>query len=264
VRTDNSRPTSYTQAVTTPWAALSYKLGAAATAYASYGQGVESQVVPNRRSQYTNAGVALPALKSKQWELGLKGGEAALAWQLALFRITRPVSNLEACSRLGITPCLGQYDGEQMHRGIEATGQWARGPLRVDGGVTLLQAERRGSTFEPAVNGQRPTNVPAVVARANATWKIAAVPGLELQGGLSHEGNRRVLADGSITLPAWTRLDAALRYERRLAGVETRWTFGVDNLLDRRYWRESPYQFGHVYLYPGAPRTLRLAFTAAL
>ena len=31
----------------------------------------------------------------------------------------------------------------------------------------------------------------------------------------------------------------------------------IDNLADRRYWRESPKQFGHYYLYPGAPRTIR-------
>ena len=65
-------------------------------------------------------------------------------------------------------------------------------------------------------------------------------------------------------MPAWTRLDAALRYERKLGGVATTWTLGIENLADKRYWRESPTQFGHVYLYPGAPRTLRLSMTAAL
>jgi iron complex outermembrane receptor protein len=34
--------------------------------------------------------------------------------------------------------------------------------------------------------------------------------------------------------------------------------------MDKRYWKESPYQFGHVYLYPGAARTIRLAVQAAL
>jgi iron complex outermembrane recepter protein len=90
------------------------------------------------------------------------------------------------------------------------------------------------------------------------------VPGLELQGQLSHEGSRSVLLDESITLPAWTRFDAALRYERKLDGTATTWTLGVDNVANKRYWKESPFQFGHVYLYPGAPRTLRLSVTAAL
>jgi iron complex outermembrane receptor protein len=264
VRTDGSRPTAYDAAVTTPWLAASYKLGNGVMAYGSWGQGIESQIVPNRSSQYTNAGVALPVLKSRQWELGVKGGNEPLAWQLAWFHIQRPMSNLDACSRLAITPCLGQFDGEAVHRGLEASAQWTQGPWRLGGGATWLDAKRRGSSFEPAVNGRRPANVPEFVLRANAAWKIPGVNGLELQGHVSHEGNRLVVPDGSVTLPAWTRLDAALRYERAMGGVQTSWTLGVDNVLDRRYWRESPYQFGHVYLYPGAPRTVRLTFTATL
>jgi iron complex outermembrane receptor protein len=264
VRTDGSRPTAYDQGVTTPWIAAGYKLTPAMQAYVSWGQGVESQVVPNRASQYSNAGAALPALKSDQWELGIKGGSDAWAWQLAWFRIARPVSNLDACSRLGITPCQGQYDGEAVHSGIEASTQWTSGPWRLAGSATWLDAERRGSTAEPAVNGQRPTNVPAFALRAHAAWKVPALQGLELQGHVSHEGSRKVVPDGSLNLPSWTRVDAALRYDHAIGATRASWTLGVENLFDRRYWRESPYQFGHVYLYQGAPRTLRLAFTAAL
>ncbi|MBI2771023.1 MAG: TonB-dependent siderophore receptor [Burkholderiales bacterium] len=264
VRTNGSRPTTYSDGLTTPWLAASYKLGASTLAYASYGEGVESQIVPNRAAQYTNAGVALPALKSKQWEIGLKGGQDAFGWQLAWFDIKRPMSNLDACNRLGITPCLGAYDGSAVHRGLEGNAQWAQGPLRLAGGVTLLDAKRQGSTAEPATNGKRPTNVPDWVARAQAAWKFASMPGLELQGQMSHEGRRAVLPDESVMLPAWTRFDAALRYETKVAGTPTTWTLGVDNLFNKRYWKESPYQFGHVYLYPGAVRSLRLAVTAAL
>ncbi|MGE0329498.1 MAG: TonB-dependent siderophore receptor [Ramlibacter sp.] len=264
VRTDGSRPTSYSDGLTTPWLAASYKLDGDTTVYASWGEGVESQVVPNRAAQYINAGVALPALKSKQLELGVKGGRGGLGWQVAAFQIKRPMSNLDACSRLGITPCLGRYDGEAVHRGLEASAQWTSGPWRLGGGVTLIDAKRQGSTAEPATNGKRPTNVPDNVLRAMAAWKVSSVPGLELQGQLSREGERAVLPDGSITLPAWTRLDAALHYSSKLSGTATRWTLGIENLTDKRYWKESPYQFGHVYLYPGAARTLRLSFTASL
>ncbi len=264
VRTDGSRPTSYSDGLTTPWLAASFKLAADTTVYASYGEGVESQVVPNRTAQYSNAGVALPALKSKQVEVGVKGGQGGFGWQLAAFQIKRPMSNLDACSRLGITPCLGQYDGEAVHRGLEASAQWATGPWRVGGGLTLMDAQRKGSTAEPATNGKRPTNVPDNVLRAMAAWKIPEIKGLELQGQLSREGKRAVLPDGSITLPAWTRLDATLHYDTTLGGTATRWTLGIENLTDKRYWKESPYQFGHVYLYPGAARTLRLSFTASL
>lgn len=262
-QTDGSGATSYDQQLTTPWLAASYKIAPELTAYASWGQGVESQVVPNNAALFANAGVALPALKSRQWEVGVKGGSAALSWQLAWFDIKRPMSNVDFCNRT-FSLCTGQFDGQAVHRGLEASAQWLQGPWRLAGGATVINARREGSVLEPTTNGKRPVNVPNLVLRAQAAYKLASVPGLELLGQLSHEGGRAVLADESVMLPAWTRFDAALRYESKVAGHPTTWTLGIDNIADKRYWKESPFQFGHAYLFPGAPRTLRLSVTAAL
>ena len=273
VRTDGSQPARLADTLLTPWLAISHRMSPRLLAYASWGEGIESQVVPNRPSQYSNAGEALPALKSRQWELGLRGGDALASgnglrggvdWQLGYFDIKRPVSNLDACARLAIAPCLGAYDGLAQHRGIEARAHWADGPWRVGAAATLLDARRRGSSAEPELNGKAPGNVPAQVVRAQAAWRLPALPGAELQASWQFEGRRAVLPDGSITLPAWHRLDAVLHYDSRIGASSVRWTAGVDNLLDRRFWRESPYQFGHVYLYPGATRSLRLGLTASL
>ena len=263
VMTDGTSPTSYGQSVDTPWAAVSYRVTPAAMVYASWGQGIESQVVPNL-PQFANAGQALPAQKSRQLELGVKGGADRLAWQATWFRIHRPISNLDACNRLFIAPCTVASDGEAVHEGLEASAQWQGAVWRVGGSAMVLDAKRRGSVVEPAINGLRPTNVPRVTVRADAAMKVVAVPGLELQGSASHEGDRAVLADNTIALPAWTRFDAAVRYDTRLGGASTSWILGIDNITDRRYWRESPFMFSHVYLYPGQPRTVRLTFTAAL
>ncbi len=127
----------------------------------------------------------------------------------------------------------------------------------------MLDAERRGSTISPADNGQRPTNVPRWVMRANIGYAVASVPGLHLGAHLSHEGRRSVLPDASIELPAWTRVDASLRYDTRLQGHAASWTIAVDNLQNRRYFKESPYQYSHTYLFPAAPRTLRVAVQTA-
>ena len=172
------------------------------------------------------------------------------------------MTNLDACYRFG-TPCDGQYDGEASHRGLETSLQWEQGAWRLGGSATFLDAKRQGSVIEPSTNGKTPTNVPKWVLRAHADWRISAVPGLSARGQLSHEGERAVLADGSQMLPAWSRVDASLRYETKLAGTPTTWTLGAENLLDKRYWKESPYQYGHVYLFPGAARTWRLAMQAS-
>jgi iron complex outermembrane receptor protein len=249
--------------VTTPWAALSYQLTPQRMLYASWGQGVESQVVPNR-AQYTNAGQALAPVTSRQSEFGIKAQDHALNWQLAYFSIVRPSTNLDACNRLGINPCLGVYDGTDEHSGLEASAHWRDGAWSLAGGATLLHARRAGSVVEPATNGQSPTNVPDRILRAQAEYRVAALPGLAVQLNASHEGSRAVLPDASVKLPAWTRVAAAVLYDSPLRGTATTWTLGLDNLLDRRYYKESPYQFGHVYLFPGAPRQIRISVQASL
>ncbi len=263
-KTDGSAPTSYSATLTTPWLAASYQLDPARMVYASYGQGVESQVVPNRPDLYSNAGVPLPALQSTQWELGIKSSsiasEGRLQWSAAYFHTVRPMSNLNACSSL----CTGAYDGQALHQGLETSAQWAQGAWTLGSGLTLLHAVREGSLLEPQNNGLRPVNVPNWIARLQAGYRVSALPGLQLTGSLSHEGNRAVLPDQSIMLPAWTRLDAGLHYPSTLAGYKANWTLGIDNLLDARYFRESPSSYGHVYLFPAAPRTFRLGIQVNL
>jgi len=260
VRTDGSRPTSYDQSISTPWLALSYKLAGNSMVYGSWGEGAESEVVPNRTAGYTNAGQALPVRKSRQVELGIKGGYNDTTWNAAVFRIEQPAFS-DDCA---VTPCTRRADGEAVHTGLELDGSQRWGALTLGAGVMVLDAERQGGTVNPALNGRRPINVPDWTFKARAQYFVAQVPGLSVGARLVHEGKRSVLADESIMLPAWTRVDATLGYETKLGTTATRWSAGVDNVFNRRYWRESPLQFGHVYLYTGAPRTFRVAFTAAL
>lgn len=268
VRTDGSRPTDYTQRVTTPWLALSQELGEQTLAYASWGRGVESEVAPNR-ARYTNRGQALPALKSRQLELGLKGGVSNgsdTSWELTAFELRRP-----AFSDLGSDcgsdqpggTCTRQADGDAVHRGLEARLGWRGGPWSLNGGVQWLRARRKGSAIA-ALNGLQPTNVPARSLNASVAYAVAAVPGLSLQLDGVAESRRMVLPDNSVSIPGWARADLGLRWVQRQGDTRLTWRAGVDNAFDRRAWRESPYQFGHAYLFPMAPRTWRLSVEASL
>ena len=262
VRTDGTRATDYAQNVTTPWLAATWQFNPTHMAYASWGQGVESEVAPGR-TRYTNQGEPLPALKSRQWELGLKSDNGTQRWNATLFNTVRPASGdlllggASACQ--ADASCTRVIDGHARHQGLELGGGRTSGAWTYNASATWIHAERQNSVIDHTLNGQRPTNVPNWVLRANVSHALAAVPGLHLGAHLSHEVHRAVLPDGSLQLPAWTRVDASLRYETRLNGHPASWTLSVDNLLDRRYFKESPYQYGHVYLFPGTPRTFRLA-----
>jgi iron complex outermembrane receptor protein len=132
-----------------------------------------------------------------------------------------------------------------------------------DVGAAWLDAKRQSAEVTPSVNGQRALNVPKYTLRGLVQYRFADVPGLRSSLRLNHEGSRRVTEDGHLNLPSWTTLDFATHYDTRIQGTRTQWTVAIDNLADRHYWRESPKQFGHYYLYAGAPRTVRVGVKAS-
>ncbi|NDD02273.1 MAG: TonB-dependent siderophore receptor [Betaproteobacteria bacterium] len=255
-RTDGSRATHDDRTITTPWLAFSHKLPWSTTGYASYGQGVEAQVTPNR-SRYTNAGVALPSAKSTQKELGFKGAQGAWLWNAALFDITRPVwGDQGLCEEAN--SCTRKLDGVAAHKGVELGMGFRSTQWKLDTAATWLNAKRADAVIDPNQNGQRPLNVPSLVVRAAAEYRWTQVPGLRTSVRLSHEGQRDLMEGGAMTLPAWTTADLAAHYSTKVAGQDTDWTLALENATNRAYWRESPKQFGHYYLYAGAPRNFRL------
>jgi iron complex outermembrane receptor protein len=126
----------------------------------------------------------------------------------------------------------------------------------------MRQRVRREQADDPSDNGLRPTNIPNQALKILATWDVAQVPGLAVLANMDYEGGREVLPDDSVQIPGWTRYDLGARYTQRVGGTALTWRAGVDNLFDRRAWRESPYEYDHVYLFPLEPRTFHASLEA--
>ena len=168
--------------------------------------------------------------------------------------------DIGACDACAGDACTRGLDGTQRHRGVEASGAWRRADRgrcapACNGCAPRVAGHGRPDARRQAADQRAGADRCALHARAT---RVAAVPGLALQGGASYESAREVLPDNSVEHPAaGPASTSAPRYEAGACAGAT-WTLrvGVDNLFDRRAWRESPYQFGHVYLFPLAPRTL--------
>lgn len=262
VRTDGTAAAGYSQSYGAPWLALSHKLEGGTMLYASWGTGYEPDLAPDN-PRYTNRGELLPALRSRQVELGAKGlltqdGE----WTVAAFDIDRPVSAASGSCDADDS-CLWRRDGSVVHRGVEA-GITARfGAWSVGGGAMALQARREDSATA-SLNGLRPTNVPAYTLKLQLGYRVAGVPGLEMLANGLYESDRIVLPDNSLSIPSVARLDLGLRYEQPLGKGLLVWRAGVQNVTNENSWRESPFQFDHSYLFPMAPRTFALSVQASL
>lgn len=254
------RPTDFTRTETTPWLAVAAQMAPKTLVYASWGRGLETDVAPNR-ARYVNAGESI-ALRSRQAEVGLKHGTETVEASLTLFAIERDQSADFGTCDLAAT-CTRALDGVARHRGVEASWIGRAGPFGWSFSAMGLEAERRGAA-QTAVNGTRPVNVPAATLRAAGEWRTPFDPALTLLARLSAESDRTIVpGDESLRIAGWSVLDLGARWQHAAWGSTWIWRLGVDNALDRQAWKESPYQFGHAYLYPLTPRTWRVSVQIA-
>jgi iron complex outermembrane recepter protein len=265
VRTDGSRPIAYQQSFNTPWVSLGYKPWQGGYLYGSAGQGVETEAVPNKTKEFANAGQALPALKSKQIELGLKqvvqvDGRNRGLFSAALFSIEKPYSDDIPATKGLVTRVAGARTAK--HQGLELG---YAGHLSKDwtGNIqaTLLDARQTNDANNLFTN-RRTTNAAPFTLAASAVWQIA--PGVQWRNGVNFFSSKPVTRDNSVSLPAGWQLDTALTYTQKTGGSVLTWRAGIDNVFNRHYWREAPTQYwGGTYLFAAQPRTLRLGVTSS-
>jgi len=245
----------FTGSINVPWVGVStHVMGM--MAYASHGHGVEQFVTPNTASYGPNAGTQLGIGRSRQTEVGLRSlaSKNQLEWNAAIFEISRPYAH-DLFD--GPNYSTRYIDGTQTHQGLDLGASWRNSAWKLGAQTQWLHAKITDVQQSPDTVGATPLNVPKFVLRGMAEYRYASVPGLRTGLRISHEGQRNVTEVGSVMLPSWTTLDASAHYDTKFNNIASTWTLAIDNLEDKRYWRESPKQFGHYYLYPGAPRTIR-------
>jgi iron complex outermembrane recepter protein len=263
-RTDGTRPINLNASFTTPYASLGYKPWRDGYVYLSGGQGIEIENVPNRPSIYTNFGQVLPALKSKQIELGFKqvirvGSNAPGLFTSALFSIEKPFSDDVPADNGLVTRLAGTRLAK--HRGLELTYAGAlANTIDAKLQATFLDAKQKrdaaGLFFD-----KRTTNASPFTAAATIDWQVLG--STQWRNRFSYFSSKPVTRDNAVSLPAAWQLDTALRLIQKRANTTYVWQAGIDNVLNRRYWQDAPTQsWGGTYLFAAQPRTFRASLTA--
>lgn len=246
--TDGSPSTKRRESITTPWVSVGYTVEPRTQMYISWGEGAEVKTAP--QFNLDNPLEIMPAAKSRQLEIGVKGQSEGQQWGFNWFRIQHP--------DFEIVDAIYQRDGGSVHRGLEGYWQAQYGQLGVNASAMILDAEREGSAV--VADGRTPVNVPNLSLKLSTSYKVSQeVTGtlpFVLQADLVHEGRRWVDKNNTLRLPAWTRVDVGVRAMQQLQGVALTWRLGVSNLFDKRAWREAPNNFGHIWLFPMEARKL--------
>lgn len=236
-----------------PNAALIYKPRPDTTLYASYSKGLSAGgTAPWFAS---NAAQILAPTLSRQLELGIKRDWQGLSLSAALFQIRQAYQYARPGAGGSLTYV---QQGQQKNTGLElgASG-WVNSRLQVQASAAALRARVKGSGT-PAYEGHQALNVPNFRAAVQADYSLP-IPGLALLGGARYSASKYADQAGGVQAGGYTVFDLGSRYRTRIAGYDTVLRLTVDNVFDKRYWRDVGEYLGDNYLFQGAPRTARLS-----
>lgn len=201
-----------------------------------------------------NAFATLEPRHSTQYELGIKQQWQALLFTAALFDLTQD-NQYTNSDNYYVT------DGEQHNLGLEL-GLQGRVAENLDMTSTLaLTRSRLDDVQVDEYKGHQTQNVPTVRFASHLSYQMPQVEGLRLLAGMQYSSSKYANKTGSVKVSGYTVFDAGAAYNFRAYGYDNMLRLNVDNLFNKKYWRDAGSFFGDDYLFLGAPRTAQLSWT---
>jgi len=239
-----------------PQLALMYSPTAKTNLYASYAKGLsdggEAPWFAN------NALEVLSPKNSEQYELGVKQ-------QIRNFLVTAAIFDLKQDNQYSKVNADGTFDfieqGEQHNQGIELglTGALTD-TVDVSSGVTYTKS-RLVDIDNDSYKGHQTQNVPKVRATAQLSYKVPSVEGLRLLSGMQYSSSKYANKEGTAKVGGYSVFNIGAAYKTNFAGHDTTFRFNIDNLFNKKYWRDVGAFMGDDYLFLGNPRTAQFSTT---
>ena len=235
-----------------PQMAVMYQPWERTHVYASYAKGLSDG---GQAPWYANnAFSTLAPLHSTQYELGLKQ-----QWQALLF--TAAVFDLKQDNQYTNANYDYVAEGEQHNLGLEL-GLQGHLAQNLDMTSTLALIRSRLTGIDVAeYQGHQTQNVPTVRFASHLSYSLPQVEGLRLLAGMQYSSSKYANKAGTVKVPSFTVFDVGSAYNFRAYGYENTLRLNVDNLFNKKYWRDAGSFFGDDYLFLGAPRSAQFSWT---
>jgi catecholate siderophore receptor len=232
-----------------PRGGLVFKPVSTASLYASYGVAY----LPSSGDQFGSLTVTSRTLEPEQF----RNYEVGAKWDVRPnFAVTTALYSLDRTNTTAPDPADATrlvQTGSQRTRGVElgASGSLTKS-WQLIAGAAFQDAEITSRTTAAAAGAQ----VALVPARTFSLWnRYQALEWLGLGVGVVEQSEMYAAIDNSVTLPGFTRADAALFLRiGSIAAIQ----LNMENVFDTRYYITS---HGNNNIMPGASRTLRLSLT---
>jgi catecholate siderophore receptor len=238
-----------TDGLVSPRAGLVFKPAAALSLYASYGV----SFLPSSGDQFSSLTATTSTLEPERF----RNVEAGAKWDvldgLALTTAVYRLDRTNTAAKDPLDPSRTVQTGAQRTSGVEFS---LAGNVTDWWQLSLGASAQRATIVSTTSAAPAGSTVPLVPNRTLSVWnRYQLVPSLGIGAGVVHQARVYAAIDNTVTLPAFTRADAAVFYDlHRLVRVQA----NVENVFDRRYFATAQ---GNNNILPGAPRLVRLSLT---
>ncbi len=240
------------------------------TVYGNYG--VLLSLGPQAPWWVDNTNAFLEPFYTRQSEVGVKY-EKQILLTASFFRMRQPFfyprviqaadafcpTNEEAGGDVAAGDLCFESDGRETHTGLELNAQGkATHWLQLTASAAALRAHSDDSSTA-AYNGQQVINVPRARATLFADVAVPRVHGLHVMPGWSLTSSKEATRDDAVRVGGYSLFNVGARWSPR--GDEGHLTLRIyaDNVLNKRYWKDTGANYGDTFVHQGAPATVRLA-----
>ncbi len=212
-----------------------------------------------------NANQFLSPFMTRQTEIGAKY-EHAILLTAALFRMRQPffypkvIDGPDAFCPAGSAgdQCF-ESEGHETHDGLELNAQGkAANWVQLSASATAMRAIST-DTGTPSYNNKQVINVPRFHTNLFADVLVPHARGLHVMPGWSYTSRKEATRDDLVSVGGYNLFNLGARYTP--GGENGRITLHLyaDNILDKRYWKDTGASYGDTFIHQGAPTTVRLS-----
>jgi iron complex outermembrane receptor protein len=149
--------------------------------------------------------------------------------------------------------------GRDTHDGIEVNADgkaanWLH--LHASAAATRAISDDTGT---PAFDNKQVINVPHLRTALFADLLLPHAHGLHLLPGWSYTGRKEATRDETVSVSGYNLFNLGARYSPGGEQSHVTMRLYADNILDKRYWKDTGGSGGDTFIHLGAPTTVRLS-----
>ncbi|MBS1804383.1 MAG: TonB-dependent receptor [Acidobacteria bacterium] len=149
--------------------------------------------------------------------------------------------------------------GHETHDGFEFNAQGkAAAWMQLSASAATIRAIST-DTGTPAYDNKQVINVPRFHSALFADILVPHGRGFHLMPGWSYTSSKQATRDESVSVGGYNLFNLGARYTPGGEAGHLTFHFYADNILNKRYWKDTGASLGDTFIHQGAPTTVRLS-----